>query len=164
MAASIGQRVTYYLADSGATAEFANWLWQVMEPGVVIYLQGPLGAGKTTLVRALLKAAGFCCKVKSPTFTLVETYATERFAVAHFDLYRIADPEELEWIGFRDYLQADTVCFIEWPEKGKGFLPEADLVIQLQPEKEGRRLELEARSPRGRGIFDKITQHFKPYG
>lgn len=164
MATSVGQRVSYYLPDPEATAEFANWLWQVIEPGTVIYLQGPLGAGKTTLVRALLKAAGFTGKVKSPTFTLVETYAVERFAVVHFDLYRLADPEELEWIGFRDYLQADTVYFIEWPEKGKGFLPEADLVIRLQPEREGRRLELEARSPRGGRIFDKITRLFGPDG
>ncbi|MFN3919854.1 MAG: tRNA (adenosine(37)-N6)-threonylcarbamoyltransferase complex ATPase subunit type 1 TsaE [Methylohalobius sp.] len=156
--------MSYCLAGVDATAKFADWLWQAMEPGTVIYLQGPLGAGKTTLVRAFLQAAGFKGKVKSPTFTLVESYATGRFPVAHFDLYRLADPEELEWIGFRDYLQADTVCFIEWPEKGEGFLPKADLAIRLQPEKEGRRLELEARSPRGERIFDKITQLFKPCG
>ncbi len=131
-------------------------LEQAVEPGTVIYLHGPVGAGKTTLVRAFLKAAGFGGKVKSPTFTLVETYVTARFPVAHFDLYRLADPEELEWIGLRDYLQADPVCFIEWPERGEGFLPLPDLVIRLQPEGKGRQLEVWASSPRGEQILVRL--------
>ncbi|GAB6068137.1 tRNA (adenosine(37)-N6)-threonylcarbamoyltransferase complex ATPase subunit type 1 TsaE [Methylothermus subterraneus] len=156
--------MSFYLPDPETTAAFAKALAQAAEPGTVIYLQGPLGAGKTTLVRAFLRALGFTGKVKSPTFTLVETYAVCRFPVVHFDLYRLADPEELEWMGFREYFGADTVGFIEWPEQGEGFLPPPDLAIRLQLEGEGRRLEMHALSPRGRRISDKITQVFKPSG
>lgn len=160
MAAAAGQSLSRYLPYPEATAGFAASLEPAIEPGTVISLQGPLGAGKTALVRAFLQAAGFKGKVKSPTFTLVETYATERFVVVHFDLYRLADPEELEWIGFRDYLVADAVCFIEWPEKGGGLLPPPDLVIRLQPEAEGRRLEVTALAARGERIFAKLAQVF----
>lgn len=133
-------------------------LEQATESGTVIYLHGPLGAGKTTLVRAFLKAAGFGGGVKSPTFTLVETYATSRFPVAHFDLFRLTEPIELEWIGIKDYLQADTVCFIEWPEKGQGFLPQPDLVIHLQPDGQGRRLEISGGTVKGERILARLKK------
>ncbi|MCX8048981.1 MAG: tRNA (adenosine(37)-N6)-threonylcarbamoyltransferase complex ATPase subunit type 1 TsaE [Methylohalobius sp.] len=158
MALPPAQPLILFLPDLEATRRVAAALCQALEPRAVVYLKGPLGAGKTTLVRAVLEAAGFPGKVKSPTFTLVETYWTERFAVAHFDLYRLAEPEELEWIGFRDYLQADTVCFIEWPERGQAHLPAADLELSLRLEEKGRILELRASTPTGQRIFDKITQ------
>ncbi|MDP3589913.1 MAG: tRNA (adenosine(37)-N6)-threonylcarbamoyltransferase complex ATPase subunit type 1 TsaE, partial [Methylobacter sp.] len=104
----------------------------------LVFLHGELGAGKTTLVRGFLRAAGYTGAVKSPTYTLVEEYTIGERKIFHFDLYRVADPEELEWIGIRDYFDQDCVCFIEWPDMGKGFLPEPDRVISLVAEGNGR--------------------------
>jgi tRNA threonylcarbamoyladenosine biosynthesis protein TsaE len=112
----------------------------------LFFLYGDLGAGKTTLVRGFLRAAGYNGVVKSPTYTLVEEYTVGARKLFHFDLYRVVDPEELEWIGIRDYLEQDCVCFIEWPDKGKGFLTEPDSVITLTAQGEGRLLTIENNS------------------
>lgn len=134
---------THFLADTSATEQFGAELWGSLPKPAVVFLQGDLGAGKTTLVRAYLRAAGFTGAVKSPTYTLVEEYAINDGNVFHFDLYRLSDPEELEWIGIRDYFDAAAVCFIEWPDKGHGFLPAPDYIISLLPEGNGRRLNIE---------------------
>ncbi len=155
--------MNFYLPDPDATARFGEALAEAMEPKAVIYLKGPLGAGKTALVRAFLGALGFKAKVKSPTFTLVETYSTFRFKVAHFDLYRLSDPQELEWIGFRDYLEETTVCFIEWPEKGQGHLPPPDLVLEVALAGEGRRLKVKAHSALGTRIEAKLRASYSRY-
>ncbi len=129
-----------FLQNTQATEKFGAKLWSILPAKGLIFLHGDLGAGKTTLVRAYLRAAGFLGTVKSPTYTLVEEYSMGELKVYHFDLYRLTDPEELEWIGINDYFNQDSVCFIEWPDNGKGFLPKPDMTITLSVEGEGRLL------------------------
>jgi tRNA threonylcarbamoyladenosine biosynthesis protein TsaE len=119
------------------------------EPGV-IYLQGDLGTGKTTLVRSLMRGLGYHGKVKSPTYTLIEPYSLGGLTVYHLDLYRLASGEELEWIGLRDLSDGSGLLLIEWPEQGEGALPPPDLIISVDYRERGRQLDLQALSARGR--------------
>ena len=115
-----------------------------LQGGLAIWLQGNLGAGKTTLVRGLLRGLGYEGKVKSPTYTLVEPYVISGLYLYHFDLYRFVDPEEWEAAGFRDYFNAQSVCLIEWPKKAGDLLPPADIEIALEPSGAGRTATLTA--------------------
>jgi tRNA threonylcarbamoyladenosine biosynthesis protein TsaE len=133
-----------YLPSTEATEQFGAALWTILPESGVVFLQGELGAGKTTLVRGFLRAAGFTGVVKSPTFTLVEEYTLKERKIFHFDLYRLSDPEELEWIGIRDYFSENCLNFIEWAERGKGFLPTPDAIISLTVQGLGRNLTLDA--------------------
>ncbi len=110
--------------------------------GGLIFLQGDLGAGKTTLVRGLLRHLNFSGTVKSPTYTLVEPYLINGREIYHFDLYRLGDPEELEYMGIRDYLSSNALCLIEWPEKAQGFLPVEDLNVFIQYAEKTRKITL----------------------
>ena len=132
--------MTIFLPDTQATEQLGVQLWTLIPARALVFLCGNLGVGKTTLVRGYLRAGGFLGTVKSPTYTLVEEYALGERKICHFDLYCINDPEELEWIGIRDYLSQEGVCFVEWPDKGKGYLVEPDITLELSLEGMGRRL------------------------
>jgi len=124
-----GQSV--YLDDEAATVAHGRQFVRCIERGQVLFLEGELGAGKTTWVKGLLSGLGYHGVVTSPTFTLVESYTLAQLTLFHFDLYRLHDPQELEMIGFRDYLSATAVCCIEWPQRGMGVLPRADWVLDF---------------------------------
>jgi tRNA threonylcarbamoyladenosine biosynthesis protein TsaE len=135
-----------YLNSTEETERFGAELIKSVPSKCLFFLYGDLGVGKTTMVRGFLRAAGYNGVVKSPTYTLVEEYTIDSRKIFHFDLYRVVDPEELEWIGIRDYFDQDSVCFIEWPDRGKGFLPEPDRVITLKTQGLGRSLTMECGS------------------
>lgn len=133
-----------FLLDTAEDTEaFGAKLFQVLPEKCVIFLLGDLGAGKTTLVRGFMRAAGHAGTVKSPTYNIVEEYRLNKRLFFHFDLYRLVDPEELEWIGINDYLQEQSVCFIEWPEKGEGYLGSADVILSMTTTQQGRKLVVE---------------------
>jgi len=150
----------FLLADEDQTLAFGRALAELLQPGLLIFLQGDLGAGKTTLARGVLRGLGHQGNVKSPTYTLVETYHLPAFTLYHFDLYRIADPEELEFAGIRDYLDASAVSIIEWPERGAGILPEPDLRIAIASTGSGRKLEILGDSPEGHLIINRLNAKF----
>jgi tRNA threonylcarbamoyladenosine biosynthesis protein TsaE len=123
--------ISLSLLDSDETEMLGAALAESLPSRCILFLYGNLGAGKTTLVRGLLRAAGYRGVVKSPTYSLVEEYRLAARTVFHFDLYRLKDPEELEWMGFNDYLQQDALCCIEWPQMGELWLPPADVELRL---------------------------------
>jgi tRNA threonylcarbamoyladenosine biosynthesis protein TsaE len=124
----------------------------------IVYLEGDLGSGKTTLVRGFLRGMGYQGKVRSPTYTLLEPYEFNDRTVYHLDLYRLADPEELEYLGLRDLLETDAVLLIEWPARGRGVLPAADLRVNIQYRQKGRRLELAANTRKGSKVIQDLAQ------
>jgi len=132
-----------YLDSTEATEQFGEELFLSLAPKSLVFLQGDLGAGKTTMVRGFLRAAGYSGVVKSPTYNLVEEYLVNGRKIFHFDLYRVVDPEELEWMGIRDYFDQDSICFIEWPDNGRGFLPKPDRIITLKMQGLARLLNME---------------------
>jgi len=145
------------LSDENEMRALGARLIDACRGGGVIGLSGELGTGKTTLVRGALQAMGVSGGVRSPTYTLIEYYPFESIAIAHFDLYRLAHPEELEYLGYRDYLNAQTLCLIEWPERARGYLNEIDLEILLEYDPRGRRMQLLAHSDWGRQVESQLT-------
>jgi tRNA threonylcarbamoyladenosine biosynthesis protein TsaE len=123
----------------------------------VVYLEGDLGAGKTTLTRGILRGYGHLGAVKSPTYTLVEPYELGAVTVFHFDLYRLLDPEELELMGFRDYFRAGVLTLVEWPVRGGRLLPGPDIIITITSAEAGRVLTLDAPTPRGKAVLKSLA-------
>lgn len=151
---------SYFLPDSESMEAFGAVLARCCEPGCIIYLYGDLGAGKTTLVRGFLHAMGHRGAVKSPTYTLVEPYELDGRRVYHFDLYRLGDPEELEYLGIRDYFDGDAVSLVEWPQQGNGMLPPATIQVQVDYQGSGRRVTFFGESPTAEGVGRCVSTHF----
>lgn len=158
MAGGIGeQRV--FLADEAATEALGRALAAAVKSsrrGATVFLRGNLGMGKTTLSRGVMRGMGHEGAVKSPTYTIVEPYEHLEPMVYHFDLYRLGDPEELEYLGIRDYFGTSSLCLIEWPERGAGILPPPDLQIDLKPEGDGRVAMLQSQTPAGKILVDSL--------
>lgn len=155
----IGQdRQKAVLKCEADTVAFGKRLANACNGAGVIFLNGDLGMGKTTLCRGVLNSLGHQGRVKSPTYTLVEPYELKSGMVYHFDLYRLGDPEELEFMGIRDYLDELALVIIEWPEKGKGILPEADIEVSFQMDGMGRVVSWKGNTVRGREIAVRLTE------
>ncbi len=143
------ERLQWLLADEQQMVAFGRQLGLAARPEASIYLRGNLGMGKTTLCRGVVQSFGHTGVVKSPTYTLVEPYDFGDELVYHFDLYRLGDPEELEYLGIRDYFALPALRLIEWPDRGEGLLPEADLELQIDLQGTGRRITIKPQTPRG---------------
>ena len=146
------------LLNEDATKSLGKILASCLKNEIVIYLKGDLGTGKTTLARGLVQSFGFD-KVKSPTYSIVESYQNENINIHHFDLYRLAEPEELEALGIRDYEQ-NAIILVEWAEKGLGFLPKSDLIITLEQDKMHRIVVVTAQTDKGKKIKKCLEENF----
>ncbi|MDA7746725.1 tRNA (adenosine(37)-N6)-threonylcarbamoyltransferase complex ATPase subunit type 1 TsaE [Psychromonas sp.] len=144
------------LLDAEQTVLFGKRLSNACDVAICIYLHGDLGAGKTTLTRGFIQGLGHIGNVKSPTYTLVEPYELAKWQVYHFDLYRLSDPEELEFMGIRDYFSDTSHCLVEWPERGNGFLPEADIDLTLVYVGEQREITLQANTEVGVRVLKRL--------
>ena len=151
----MGADLVWNLADEEATLRAGKVLGEVVLAGV-IFLEGNLGMGKTTLTRGLIQGLGHQRAVKSPTYTLVEPYQLDGRQIYHFDLYRLSEPEELEYMGIRDYFDQEALCLVEWAERGEGMLPTPDLEIKLEPLEQGRKLSLSAMTAKGRDLLQHL--------
>jgi len=154
-----GNERRLYLEGEAETEHLGDELARLVKEsghGATLYLDGDLGMGKTTLSRGIMRRLGHKGAVKSPTYTLVEPYEDLEPPVYHFDLYRLGDPEELEYMGIRDYFATDCLCLVEWPERGEGVLPEPDLEIHLERQGDGRSVVLRARSAFGASLLNDI--------
>lgn len=148
--------MAYFISTPTAMENWGSTLAHACQHRSILHLCGELGVGKTTLVRGFLRALGHTGIVKSPTYTLIEPYQIGERLIYHLDLYRLGDPEELEYLGIRDILEYNVICLIEWPEKGGALTPPPDVQIQLSHHTKGRFLELQTHSATGQFIIANI--------
>jgi tRNA threonylcarbamoyladenosine biosynthesis protein TsaE len=151
-------RVTWYLANEADSARFARSLAVCINAPLLLTFSGDIGAGKTTIIRALLKQLGVQSAIKSPTFSLVESYSCAVGVFHHFDLYRLHQKEELEYLGFRDYFSNDSICCIEWPEHAGNLLPNVDIRFKLEIKGTGREIQIDALSRSGENILNSLAE------
>ena len=149
--------LSYHLPDEAATIRLGNALSAVLTPGLTLHLSGNLGAGKTTLVRAMLRALGVTGAIKSPTYSLMEVYVVSKFNIYHLDFYRFQSENEWEAFGLRDLATQDAILMIEWPEMAGVTLPAPDILLSLAPEKEGRQINMSARTEKGYQQLQRIN-------
>jgi len=147
------------LATEDDTEALGRTIADIISAPVTIYLQGDLGVGKTRLSRAILHGLGHSGTVKSPTYTIVEPYELEKTTLYHFDLYRLADPSELDFMGIRDYFTNSTIALIEWPNNGQGYVNDADLIIKLSYDGSGRQCEITAKTDIGQNLTEQLKQN-----
>lgn len=141
------------------TDALGNDIASLIRDGIIIYLVGDLGAGKTRLAQGIIHGLGFSGHVKSPTYTLVESYRVNDSAIFHFDLYRLMDPMELEFMGIQDYFDYDNIILIEWPDKGAGMIEQADVRIHLDYAEQSRKVLLTSETERGAAVINKLKQN-----
>ena len=144
------------LADEDATLALAHRFAAQIKPGMVIYMYGNLGAGKTTFVRGVLKGLGYQGRVKSPTYTLVEPYHVAGLDLLHFDLYRMSNEAEWESAGFREEYDGNNIFFIEWPDRALELIPKADVEINFEILKQGRKTEIHANNEMGKQCLEQL--------
>lgn len=144
----------FILPDEAATLELGGKLAEGLHAGLIVFLYGNLGAGKTTLTRGILHGLGYTHSVKSPTYNLVEIYKFSRLYLYHFDFYRFNDFWEWEEAGFREYFNSESICLVEWPENAGDFLPTADLQIFLSILETGRSVEIRAGTETGKRCLE----------
>ena len=154
--------IVYPSNSESETVAFGKFLGECIRPffseGVIVFLNGELGAGKTTLCRGVLRDFNYFGAVKSPTYTLVEPYQIDIGYINHFDFFRIEHPDELDYIGLEEYFSVDTLSLIEWPDRGKGSLPKDDLTISVNFHNEKRVIQMNANSDLGEEVCSKVKR------
>ncbi|EHL29932.1 ATPase or kinase [Legionella drancourtii LLAP12] len=153
----LNNAITFDLPNEQASEAFATCLASCLTPPLIITFCGDLGAGKTTIIRAMLRHLGIRSAIKSPTFSLVESYVCQNMPVHHFDLYRIQHEDELEYLGFRDYFTNESICCIEWAEKAGKALPKVDIRFKLNMKGAGREMQITTFSDTGKRILDRLA-------
>lgn len=146
-----------FIPDEARMLKWGALLATCCPDTAVIFLYGNLGAGKTTLTRGFLSGKGHHGKVKSPTYTLVEPYDIDGQSIYHFDLYRLKEAGELEFIGLEDYFRSHAICLVEWPEQGEGMLPQADLSCYIENSLTGRQIRLRAATSTGQEVLNQLN-------
>ena len=158
---SLGRKLAFALSMNNKQPTKPSELLQIQDVqimGAIVYLTGDLGSGKTTLTRGIMRGFGYNGAVKSPTYTIIEPYEFDKSQIYHFDLYRLSHAEEVEYLGAEEYFSSTNLCLIEWPERGQGFLPLADLVIELAQKGNGRSVTCKSHTEKGFKIVKRLTE------